>query len=71
MTALFSKLSINVLATTGDNREPMGSLSVCLCRFSLNVNAVDLRQSEHSSIRSDGESCVRCVSSVSFSYALD
>ncbi len=48
VTALLSKLSINMLATKGDNRESKGSLSVCTCSSSLNVNAVDLRQSEHS-----------------------
>ncbi len=54
-----------MLATTGDNGEPMGSPSVSTNSFSLNVNTVDHRQSEHSYIRSDGESCVCCVSFVS------
>ncbi len=53
--AMLSKLSIKMLATTGDNGEPMGSPFVCTYCFSLNVNTVDLRQREHSSIRSDGE----------------
>ncbi len=65
--ALFLKLSMNILATTGDNGEPMGSPSVCVYSFSLNVNTVDLRQNEHTFIRSVGESCILCIRSASLS----
>ncbi len=62
--ALFSKFPINILATIGDNGEPMGSPSVCVNSFSLKVNTVDLRQNEHTFIRSVGESCVLSIRSV-------
>ncbi len=48
--AMFSKFSMNMLTATGDNGEPMGSPSICAYSFSVKVNTVDLRHSEHRSI---------------------
>ncbi len=59
--AMFYMFSMNILANAGDNGEFMGSPSVCAYRFSLKVNIVDYRHSEHSSIRYNANSCVRCV----------
>ncbi len=65
--AIFSKFSMNMLATTEDHGEPMENPSVCAYIFSPKWNTVDFKESEHSSIRSVADSCVPCVNSASLS----